>query len=158
MSIAAFLTHQQVAFETIQHPPAYTAQQRAKVLHVPGRYVAKTLLLRGLDGFFLAVLPAIHHVDGDRLAAALGTPVRLAYDEEITQVFHDCEWGVVPPFGRLYGLRTILDESIPSDAFIVFEGQSHVEAIRLRCADFERLEQPQRLSFATPQRETLSPR
>ena len=31
---------------------------------------------------------------------------------------------------------------------LVFEGAIHAEAIRMRCADFERLEHPLRLSFA----------
>ena len=34
------------------------------------------------------------------------------------------------------------------DALIVFEGNSHAEAVRLWCRDFERLERPRRLRFA----------
>jgi Ala-tRNA(Pro) deacylase len=152
MSLTSFLADQEVPFESISHAPAYTAQRRAKFLHVPGRFVAKTLLMHGPSGFFLTILPAIHHVDCARLAIDLGGPVRLAHDEEISEIIHGCEWGVVPPFGRLYGLPTVLDDAIPPDAFLVFEGQTHLEAIRLRCSDFERLERPRRLSFAIVER------
>jgi Ala-tRNA(Pro) deacylase len=148
MRIAEFLAEQQIFYEELVHPPAFTAQKRAKYLHVPGRLVAKSVLFRGPAGHFLAVLPATHSADLEKLAAHWGGPVRLADDSELTAIFRDCEWGVVPPFGILYGLRTVLDDSLPPDALLVFEGHTHVEAIRIRCADFEHLENPWRLAFA----------
>jgi hypothetical protein len=54
----------------------------------------------------------------------------------------------VPAFGGLYGLLTLLEESVAPDAVLVMETHTHVEAIRLRCQDFERLERPRRLAFA----------
>ncbi len=148
MRIASMLADQQVDFESLPHAPAFSAQKRAKYLHVPGRRVAKAVLLKCPDGFVLAVLPATCRIDTTRLEGELGGPVRLATDAEITATFTDCEWGVVPPFGMLYGVPTILDDSIPADAMIVFETNTHMDAIRLRCGDFERLERPRRLTFA----------
>ena len=151
MRIAELLAEQQVAFESLPHPPAFTAQKLAKYLRVPGSRVAKSVLLKGPAGYLLAVLPATHRVDTERLSRLLDGPVRVATGREVAEVFRDCEWGVVPPFGTLYGLPTLLDDSIRPDAFIVIEAHTHVEAIRLRCADFERLEQPRRLAFAIRQ-------
>jgi Ala-tRNA(Pro) deacylase len=148
MRVADFLAEQQVPFETLLHPPAFTAQNRAKFLHVPGRQVAKSVFLKGPKGFLLAVLPATHHVDTVRLAEMLGGPVRLANDAEIAETFCDCEWGVVPPFGALYGLSVVMDELLTSESWIVFEGNSHLEALRMQCRDFEELEKPRRSSFA----------
>jgi Ala-tRNA(Pro) deacylase len=148
MRVLQFLSGQRVSFEPLTHPPAFTAQKRAKYLKIPGKQVAKTVLLAGPEGYLLAVLPATHHVDTEILARWLGGPVRLAEDAEIGQVFSDCEWGVVEPFGTLYGLTTILDESLTPDSWIVFEAHTHAEAIRMRCSDFERLEHPRRLGFA----------
>jgi Ala-tRNA(Pro) deacylase len=148
MRIAEHLERQQVAFESLPHAPAYTAQRLAKCLGVPGGQVAKAVLLCGPHGPLLAVLPATHRVDTARLADALGGPVRLATVEEAAAAFRDCEWGVVPPFGALYGLPTLLDQSLPPEALLVFEGHTSVEAIRLLCRDFERLERPRRLAFA----------
>jgi Ala-tRNA(Pro) deacylase len=147
MRVPQFLSGQHVPFETLVHSPAFTAQQRAKHLHVSGRQVTKSVLLAGPTGHFLAVLPAAAHVDTASLAQVLGGPVRLATDQEIGDVFHDCEWGVVPPFGTLYGLKTILDESLAPESQIVFETHTHALAVRMRCHDFERLERPRRLRF-----------
>jgi Ala-tRNA(Pro) deacylase len=146
--VTDFLAEQQVPFETLVHPPAFTAQKRARFLHVPGRQVAKVVLLHGPGGHVLAVLPAPWHVDCASVSAALGGPVRVASDQEIAHVFPDCEWGVVPPFGSHYGLSVLLDDSIAPDTLVVFETTSHVEAVRLLCRDFERLERPRRLALA----------
>ena len=143
-----FLFDRPVDYVTLYHPPAYTAQRRAHYLRLPGRQVAKAVLLAGPAGYLVAVLPATHQVDTDRLAEHLGGPVRLATAEEIADLFRDCEWGVVPPFGTRYGLPTLLDETIAVEDWIVFETNLRAVAIRMRCRDFESLERPRRLRFA----------
>ena len=150
MRVMQFLSEQHIAYEPLVYPPAYTAQKRAKHLHMPGRQVAKTVLLVAPEGYLLAILPATQHVDTALLAGKLGGPVRLATDEEIGEAFPDCEWGVVAPFGTLYGLPTILDDSLSSESWIVFEANTHAEAVRMLVRDFEGLEKPQRLGFARP--------
>jgi Ala-tRNA(Pro) deacylase len=148
MRVPDFLREQEVAFETVLHPPAFTAQKRARCLKMPGRHLAKSVLLAGPSSYVLAVLPATDHVDLGALAADLGGPVRLAEPAEVAEVFRDCEWGVLTPFGSLYGLPTLLEDSIDGDTLIVFEAHLHAVTIRMRCRDFERLERPRRLRFA----------
>lgn len=145
MHIGDYLTEQRIDFERLPHPPAFTAQKRAKYLHLPGHQVAKTVLLAGPAGYLLAVVLAPRRIDTESLGELLGGSVRLANDCEIAEIFNDCEWGVVPPFGRFYGLTTLLDDSITPDTWIVMETHTQFEAIRLRCRDFERLEKPRRL-------------
>src|SRR5262249_39028670 len=130
------------------HPPAFSAQRRAHRLHLPGAQVAKSVLLAGPHGFVLAVLPAPRRVDTAAVARALGGPVRLATAGEIAEVFTDCEWGVVAPFGSRYGVPTLLDQSLATEAELVLEVNAHAEAIRLRREDFELLERPRYLRLA----------
>lgn len=148
MGIAEYLVGERIDFEWLPHPPAYSAQKRAKYLRLPGEQVAKCVLLIGPSGPLLAVLPATHQVDTRALAEQLDGPVRLATESEITEVFRDCEWGVVSSFGARYGIATVLEDCIDPDAPIVLETHTQFEAIRLRCRDFERLEKPRRLRFA----------
>jgi Ala-tRNA(Pro) deacylase len=148
MSLPQFLLEHQVPFETIYHAPAFSAQKRAKYLHTPGKRVAKCVLLVRPSGHLLAVLPATHLIDMERLQIAFSESLRFARDEEIAAVFSDCEWGVVPPFGSLYGIPTILEASVDPEALLVFEGHLHAESIRLLCRDYESLEHPERLAFA----------
>ncbi len=148
MRIREYLAEQHIDFDWLPHPPAYTAQKRAKFLHLPGQQVAKCVLLVGPRGYLLAVLPATHQVDTEVLARQLGGKVQLADDRQIAEVFRDCEWGVVPPFGTRYGLTTLLEDGFAPDSLIVLETTSQSEAVRMRCRDFERLEKPRRLQFA----------
>jgi Ala-tRNA(Pro) deacylase len=150
MRVSQFLLDRHVAHETIVHPPAFTAQKRARFLRIPGQQVAKHVLLAGPSGYFVAILPASRHVDTEALSRQMGGPVRLADDREIASVFRDCEWGVVAPFGTLYDLPTVLDESISPETPLVFEGDSHAVAIRMLCRDFECLERPRRMPFSRP--------
>jgi Ala-tRNA(Pro) deacylase len=155
MHISDYLTEQRIDFERLPHPPAFTAQKRAKYLHLPGHQVAKSVLLAGPTGYVLAVVPAPYWIDTESLGEQLGGALRLANDKEIAEIFNDCEWGVVPPFGRRYGITTLLDDSITPDTWIVMETHTQFEAIRLRCRDFERLEKPRRLPLTrrTPSRD-----
>jgi Ala-tRNA(Pro) deacylase len=148
MRVSQFLSDQQITFEEMVHPPAFTSQKLARFLHIPGRWVMKSILLKGPHGFLLAVLPAPQLIDLPRLSAHFGGQVRLATVSELTERFPDCEWGAVMPFGQLYDLRTILEAMIPLDATIVFEAQLHALAIRMQCRDFVKLEHPERLQFA----------
>ena len=150
MRVPQFLTDHEVRFETLPHPPAFTAQKLAKYLHVPGRHVVKSVVLFAGVRSYLAVLPAPMQVDLDALSTELRTPVRLATEAEAAELFRDCEFGARAPFGHLYGVPTLLEASIPGEGTIVFEAEQHAVAIRMTCRDYERLEKPCRSSFARP--------
>ena len=108
-----------------------------------GQHVAKAVLLRGRDGYLLAVLPRDAPDRPGRSAASTAAGrVRLASDREVAEVFRDCEWGVVPPFGNLYDLPTLLDAGIHPDDEIVFEIGSHFADVLMTCGEFERSPAP----------------
>jgi Ala-tRNA(Pro) deacylase len=113
-------------------------------LHVAGRAVAKTVLLCANGyGYVVAVLPANKKLDLDRAAKLLGgATLRLAKKEEICEHCPDCECGILPPFGSRYAMQTILDSSLAENDEIVFEGNTHQEAIRMKFEEFRRLEEP----------------
>jgi Ala-tRNA(Pro) deacylase len=123
-------------------------------LHIPGRDVAKTVLLRAnLNGgrqFVVAVLPATKQIDFDRAAQLIhGGKLQLATEVEIGEHCPDCEFGVLPPFGSRYGMKTIVDSSLAEDEEIWFEGNTHNEAVRMKFDDFQQLEKPQVGPFAS---------
>ena len=115
MYTVEFLRSRRVWFEELLHQPASSATKHAHHMHVPGRMVAKTVLVKAGDRFMLAVLPCTSRIDLGLLASLLGLPaseVRLATTEELVGIFTDCEPGVVPPFGKLYDLGTVFDVSL----------------------------------------------
>jgi Ala-tRNA(Pro) deacylase len=143
MRLDELLSNRQVPFEHLHHRPSYTANRTAQALHVSGKDVAKTVVLRADGRYVLAVLPATHRVDLEQLRQDLGAEeVEMATEAEMDRLFPDCERGAVPPFGSLYHLETLVDESLRADEQIVFGGQNHEDAIRMRYRDYEALEHP----------------
>jgi Ala-tRNA(Pro) deacylase len=133
-----------VDYEVIPHDPAFTAQEIAAAAHVPGKELAKTLVVRVDDRMVLAVLPASFRLSLDNLREAAGaSSARLATEGEFEVLFPDCQTGAMPPFGNLYGLEVWVDAGLARDEEIVFNAGSHTELVRLAYADFERLVQPQ---------------
>ncbi len=152
MRVLDYLRGKDVEFEVIPHPETFDAMRMAESLHVSGRAVAKTVLLRADHGYsyVVAVLPANKTVDFSRVSKALGgSQVELATELEIKQHCPDCEIGALPPFGSPYGMKTVVDESLTEDEEIYFEGDTHHEAIRMRFEDFRQLENPLLISFVT---------
>ena len=76
--------------------------------------------------------------------------VELASEPECGECFPDCELGALPPFGSKYGLQTLVDRSLCDDEEIVFEGNTHHEAIRMKFRDYTELEQSTIADFSHP--------
>jgi len=148
--VRAFLDEHHTKYMVISHSKAYTAQGIAAIAHIPGRELAKTVIVK-LDGALsMAVLPASYQVDVLALKKAVGVKdVSLASEREFKQHFPDCETGAMPPFGNLYGMSVFVDESLSRDQEIAFNAGTHLELIRMSCGDFERLVKPTVLRFST---------
>jgi Ala-tRNA(Pro) deacylase len=151
MKLDELLTSRHVPFERLHHQPVYTASRMAQALHVSGKHVAKSVLLRTDQGYVIGVLPANQRVDLERVRECLGDEwVEMASEAEMGLVFPDCERGTLPPFGSMYHLQTLVDESLTRDDQIVFEGQNHAEAIRMAYRDYEAIEHPLKGRFGFP--------
>jgi Ala-tRNA(Pro) deacylase len=150
-----FLKAQGVRYEVRSHRPAFTAQEVAAAEHVPGQDVAKVVIVCDGDERLMAVLPAPHHVDLQRLARATGrAKLRLAKESEFAGEFPGCDPGAMPPFGNLYAMPVWVDESLTRDREIVFNAGTHEQTIRMAYYDFARVVRPQVASFrAGPARE-----
>jgi len=145
MNVHDFLMERCVEFDVIAHRDTHDAQKLARTLHVPSQEVAKTVLLRADSGyaFVVAVLPASQRVDLKKVSAALGgSKIEMSSEAEIKQHCPDCEYGTLSPFGTQYAMKTLVDVRLMRESEIIFEGNNHHEAIRMRCEDFKRLEEP----------------
>ncbi len=152
MNVVEFLREHRAAHSVIDHPAAYSAQRMAESVHVSGDMVAKSVVLKAGRGFcyYLAVVPATARVDLDKVRAAMGVDkIELASEHEIAQHYHDCELGAMPPFGSRIDMETIIDESVACAEDIVFESNSHCQAIRMKYLDYYALEHPLVVRIAT---------
>ncbi len=138
-----FLNANGVAHAVIPHPLAFTATSVAGAAHIPGKEIAKTVVVN-LDGrLALAVVPATRKVDLERLRQAAGAvSAKLADEREFIGDFPECEPGAMPPFGNLYGMKVFVESHLAADEQIAFNAGSHTELISMAYKDFERLVHP----------------
>src|SRR6266513_2819071 len=141
-----YLDSQKIKYVTISHSPAYTAMEVAQSTHIPGRELAKTVMIK-LDGrMAMAVLPSTRKVDLNLLRESAGAEeAMLATEEEFKSLFPDCETGAMPPFGNLYGMDVYVSPALARDEQIAFNAGSHTELVKMAYADFERLAKPKKL-------------
>ena len=143
MTFERVLKQHHIRYETLLHEPVYDALRLAQAVHVSGDVVAKTVLLRVDGAYVIAVLQATHQIDFDKLRAVLGADdVVMVHEEEFAELFPDCEVGPPPPFGSLYKMRTVVDDSLAQDRWIVFKGATNEEAIQMYYDDYAQFEQP----------------
>jgi Ala-tRNA(Pro) deacylase len=137
------LDTENVKYVTVSHSPAFTAQETAASAHIPGKELAKTVMVI-IDGkMAMAILPAYCRLDFELLkAAAKAREVELATEKEFKDMFPECDVGAMPPFGNLYGMEVFVAEKLAEDEEIAFNAGSHTELIRLSYKDFERLVMP----------------
>lgn len=147
-ALKQFLDANRVKYVSIIHSPAYTAQEVAQSVDMPGREMAKVVIIE-LDGTMsMAVLPAIRKVVVQDVRDVTGCEdVKFASEAGFKDRFPDCEAGGMPPFGNLYGMDVYVSEELAANKEIAFNAGSHVEVIRVNYDDFERLVKPKVLAF-----------
>jgi Ala-tRNA(Pro) deacylase len=144
-----FLDSNKVKYVTMSHSPAYTAQEIAAMAHIPGKELAKTVIVKVDGEMAMAVLPASYKVDFKLLKkAAKAKKVELADEKEFKDLFPECEVGAMPPFGNLYDMNVFVAESLAEGKEIAFNAGSHTELIKMSYADFEKLAEPTVLKYS----------
>lgn len=139
-----FLDSRNIKYLVISHSVAYTAQGIAALVHLSGKKLAKTVIVK-IDGVLaMAVVPASLHVDLDLLRTAAGAgAVEVATEQEFKDAFSDCETGAMPPFGNLYDMPVYADASLAENEEITFNAGTHRELMRMGWRDLTRLVNPQ---------------
>jgi Ala-tRNA(Pro) deacylase len=139
ITLAQYLMERGVPYDVIEHPHTQTASQSAAASRVPPDRIAKAVVLKGEDGFMLAVLPASRHIQFGELRKELGRDVDIAKEEQIETLFVDCESGAVPALGGAYGLKVIVDESLANQPEMYLEGGDHSSLVHISGAAFREL-------------------
>ncbi|WP_066558760.1 aminoacyl-tRNA deacylase [Croceicoccus bisphenolivorans] len=137
--LRSYLDDHDVRFEPVVHSRTFEMARAAHAAHIPGRNVAKGVMVKSGKDYVLTVVPASRRLDMDRLGKFLGGKVSLASEAEAARRFPDCEYGAIPPFGEAYGLDTVVDDDMLGSDDVYFEGGDHQTLIAIDAADWNRL-------------------
>jgi Ala-tRNA(Pro) deacylase len=139
ITLAQYLLDRDVAYELVPHPHTQTALASAAASGLPADSVVKAVVLKGADGFMLALLPASRHIEFDELRHVLGTGIDMAGEEQVETLFPDCEPGSVPALGAAYGLHVVVDDSLAGQQDLYLEGGDHAHLVHISGTDFRKL-------------------
>jgi Ala-tRNA(Pro) deacylase len=149
MTLQDYLDELGVHYHVSNHSTAYTSQDLAAAEHVTGKKIIKPVLVHADHQIFLCALPASSRIDLGQLREQLHAEEgRVADEKELLSWFPDCERGAEPPIGRLYGLPTIMEESLSRDEQVTFQAGTHTRAMTMSLADYRRAAQPAMAKFA----------
>jgi len=139
MKLKDYLDSAGVQYNLVEHPYAVTSLHVASEAHISGENLAKAVVLRDGDGYILAVVPATHHVQLGKLRKHFNRYIVLASEEDLQNLFQDCEVGAIPPIGVAYGVDVIFDSSLYKCDDVYFEAGDHTDLIHVSGMDFRDL-------------------
>lgn len=122
--IIAYFQDANADFEGIDHEPAGSAEEYHNTLGTEYEQQAKALFVRykkpGEKGFVVVALQAQKRADLNTVKRLIGArEVRLATKDQLKQVT-GCNFGELPPLGKLFGLKLLLDKDLVDEEKIYF--------------------------------------
>ena len=130
-ALQEYLESRGIAYGVVEHPHTNSAMRAAEAAHVPGDQVAKPVLLGDDDSYLLAVLPATHRLELDRLNQIMARSLEMLPEDEIEAAFSDCERGAIPALGEPYGIDVVVDPALMRQPQVYFESGDHEHLIQV---------------------------
>lgn len=100
---------------------------------------ARAMLLKDAQGYVLTVTAATRVLDLELLRRELHRELVPAGDDDLDDLFCDCEVGSVPPLGPWYRIPTIVDSSLREQASICFDAGESCALVEVTEPSFEKL-------------------
>jgi len=138
-AIRNYLSDQQVNFNLLEHSRSSTSMQTAHKSHIAPSQLAKAVVLRDRDDYIVCVIPTSHQLVINWLNGDYKRHYSLANEDEISELFPDCEVGAIPVFGQAYGLSVVWDNHLRHAAQVYVEAGDHRHIIQLDQAEFQQL-------------------
>ncbi len=138
-TIKRYLKEHDVAYDVVVHPRTLTSMQTAAQAHVPGDRLIKAVVIEDEHGYLMVALPSTHRLELGQLHRQLQRNLGLATEDELAELFKDCELGAIPPIGSAYGIETLVDDSLLQKDDVYFEAGDHEEVIHISGKQFQNL-------------------
>jgi Ala-tRNA(Pro) deacylase len=134
-----YLDSKGVSYECVHHTRTRTSLATAREAHVKADKLAKCVLLEDERGYVLAILPASRRLDLKRIERQFHRRLELASEDELIDIFEDCEVGAVPALGKAYNVPTLLDDQLLAHSHLFFEAGDHEDLVHLSGLAFRAL-------------------
>ncbi|SDI55533.1 aminoacyl-tRNA deacylase [Pseudomonas panipatensis] len=120
------LTQHQSHYDLLSHTQSMTTREAARRAGIQPQQMAKPVILDDFQGHWLmAVVPASRQVDLHKVHKLTRRNWRLAKERDLGERFEDCALGAIPAVGNVFGLETLIDQSLSEQSDIYFEAGDH---------------------------------
>ncbi len=139
MTLQEYLESHELGYELVEHKHTDSSLRTAEAAHIPGVQLAKPVLLGDEHSYLLAIIPATHRLELDRLNQMMARHLEMITEAEMETTFTDCERGAIPPIGHAYGIDTVVDADLLSQEHVYFESGDHEHLVHMKGEDFRHL-------------------
>ncbi len=138
--IGAYLDTQEVEYHLIEHEHSHSSVGTAVSSHVPLKQIAKAVMLEDHEGRrLMAIIPANNKVNLGQLRDTLHRDFHLMREQNVYQLFNDCDPGAIPPLPEAYNLDFIYDDQLLDQPDVYIECGDHTHLVQLNQRDFRHL-------------------
>ncbi len=135
-TVKQYLDNKHVVYTLLEVGHFGSPLEAARLAGIDPRALYYPVILRDPFGLLMAILPASHKLDFQRLSALLHRTVEPAFQTQLSSVFADCQPGMIPPLGEPYNIRTIIDASLATPEQVYIVAGDHGRLIQLSRKDF----------------------
>ncbi len=139
LTLQKYLADNGVAYDLLPHRHTSSSMNTAQSAHIPGKNLAKSVILEDENGYLMAVIPATERVKFRKVNHAVNRHMGMATESELGHLFSDCELGAIPAVGEAYSMESIVDARLESCSDIYFESGDHEELVHIKGSSFRKL-------------------
>jgi len=134
----SYLTTHNIPYQVIEHDHSASSVGSAIMASIPLNQIAKAVILKDHeDRKLMAVLPAKNKISLSAINDSLMGSYKLLKEQEVYQMFSDCEHGAIPPVGDAFNMHTICDEMLDQLDYVYIEAGDHRQLLRISQKDYE---------------------
>ena len=141
LTLQQYLDDRHIDYDVLVHKRTHCSNDTMRASRVPGERLAKAVVLTREGGFVVAVVPACSQVQLETIERMLHCPVSIASEDEISEIFPDCDMGAVPPVPEAYAVEALIDDSFDQQPDVYLEGGDHRSLIHISGEQFRSLMQ-----------------
>jgi len=137
-----FLKKNKIKYEIIKHRQVFTAHDKAATLKVKPNLIGKTLILKIDNELALVLIPANKILDKNKFKKLINNfrkkqkknlvkKIDFVSEKVMKNQFKGVKIGVIPPFGNLWKVATLIDRSILQNPKIIVNGGDYNFSIKI---------------------------
>ena len=148
--ILNFLDKNETKYRIVEHKKVYTAIDKARTLKMKDSLVGKTVVLKADRDYFILLMAADKIIDKVKIKKILSQwrkknnqkvfkKIDFAKEKWIKENLKGAKMGSVPPFGVIWGIETICDDSFLRNKKILINSGDHYSSLEMTSSNFKKI-------------------